>query len=228
MKQTAKIFFVLYTIAVLLDLLFIFLQRDDLRWFSKPLLMPLLLLAFLSGTGRKSGRQTCLIIAALVLSGCGDVLLQAKGLFIPGLVSFLLAHGCYILYFSKAGNKSKGFLQRHPLLILPVLLYIVLLLVLLFPYLGQLKIPVVIYSLTIGAMLLMAINSKYRVTNTAATHFIAGALLFVISDSLLAVNLFAIKQGMLGPGVMATYAAAQFLIVKGTLQSAESVKNNER
>ena len=157
-----------------------------------------------------------LILAALFLSWCGDVLLQAN-LFIPGLVSFLLAHICYIMYFIKTGKNKKGFLQTKPLIILPVMLYIVLLLVLLFPYLQQLKIPVILYSITIGVMLLMALNSRHQINYKASAYFITGALLFVLSDSLLAVNLFVMQQWVLSLGVMATYATAQYLIVKGAL-----------
>ena len=187
-----------------------------MRWISKPLLMPVLMLVFYIAAKRKKDTLFYLILAALFLSWCGDVLLQAN-LFIPGLVSFLLAHVCYILYFKQAGNNRKGLIQTKPLLILPVMLYIVLLLVLLFPYLQQLKIPVILYSITIGVMLLMALNSRHQINYKASAYFITGALLFVFSDSLLAVNLFVMQQWVLSLGVMATYATAQYLIVKGAL-----------
>ncbi len=179
--------------------------------------MPLLVLVFIMAAKKKNGKLFYFILAALFLSWCGDVLLQAKNMFLPGLLSFLLAHACYIIYFRQAGKNKKGYLQLKPLLIILVLLYIVLLLVLLFPYLDELKIPVIIYSMTIGAMLLMAINTKQQLNNRAPVFFITGALLFVLSDSLLAVNLFVLKNGVLSLGVMATYTTAQYLIVKGAL-----------
>ena len=216
MKQTTKALLGIYTIFVLLDLLFIYLRENEMRWISKPLLMPVLILFFVTSVKMKSGTQYYLILAALFLSWCGDVLLQAN-LFIPGLVSFLLAHVCYILYFKQAGNNRKGLIQTKPLLILPVMLYIVLLLVLLFPYLQQLKIPVILYSITIGVMLLMAMNTRHQFNHTASFLFISGAFLFVLSDSLLAINLFVENHWVMSLSVMATYAAAQYLIVKGAL-----------
>ena len=214
MKQTPKVLLVIYTVLVLVDLLFIYLRENEMRWISKPLLMPVLMLFFVTSVKMKSGTQFYLILAALFLSWCGDVLLQAN-LFIPGLVSFLLAHICYIMYFIKTGKNKKGFLQTKPLLILPVLLYIILLLVILFPYLEQLKIPVIVYSITIGVMLLMAMNGRHQINNKASAYFITGALLFVLSDSLLAINLFVMQHLAFSLGVMATYATAQYLIVNG-------------
>ena len=174
------------------------------------------MLVFYIATKKKSGILFYLILAALFLSWCGDVLLQAN-LFIPGLVSFLLAHVCYIIYFKKAGNNKKGLIQTKPLLVIPVLLYVALLLALLFPYLQELKIPVLVYSITIGVMLLIAINTRQQINNRASNFFIIGALLFVISDSVLAINLFVMQHLAFSLGVMVTYATAQYLIVKGAL-----------
>ncbi len=217
MKQTPKVFIGIYTSFVLLDLLFIFLQENEMRWISKPLLMPVLMLLFYVASKRKNGKLFNLILAALFLSWCGDLLLQAKNLFIPGLLSFLLAHVFYIIYFKNVVKNREGFFQMKPLLIIPVLLYVVLLLAILYPFLNELKIPVIFYSMTIGAMLLMAINTRQQLNKTASFFFITGALLFVISDSVLAVNLFVVKHLVLSLCVMATYAIAQYLIVKGAL-----------
>ena len=217
MKPPAKFLFPLYAFIALADLLFIVMRRDDLRWFSKPLLMPVLMIVFYLLVAGEKRLSVYLILVALFLSWCGDVLLQAQDLFIPGLLSFLLAHLAYILYFRQAGKAQKGLLQMRPLLALPVLLYIALLVWLLFPYLGQLKVPVIIYSLAIGTMLLMALNTRQQLCQAASACFVAGALLFVVSDSLLAIHLFAVKNWVFGPFVMATYAAAQYLLVKGAL-----------
>jgi uncharacterized membrane protein YhhN len=62
---------------------------------------------------------------------------------------------------------------------------------------------------------------RRKINDVAATCFIIGATLFVISDSLLAVNLFAYSRMLLSLCVMLTYASAQYLIVKGTLLNTE-------
>ena len=64
-------------------------------------------------------------------------------------------------------------------------------------------------------MLLMALNSRHQINNKASAYFITGALLFVFSDSLLAVNQFVMQHLAFSLGVMATYATAQYLIVNG-------------
>ncbi len=219
MKQQSKIIFGIYAVVVVLELLFIYFDQPQLRWFTKPLLMPLLMLGFYVDSNKRSGTLFYLILFALILSWAGDVLLQMKGMFIPGLISFLLAHVFYILYFIKTGKGKKGLLQQQPLIGIPVLIYILIFLWQLYPFLDVLKIPVTVYGITIGAMLLMAINTKRKLNNDAAVLFFIGALLFVISDSLLAVNLFAKSHFLLSIFVMLTYAAAQYLIVKGALMN---------
>lgn len=221
MKLSTKALFFVYATMVILDLVFIYLHMDEYRWFSKPLLMPVLILVVWTGISKPMDNLARFILIALLFSWMGDILLQAEGFFIPGLVSFLLAHLSYILYFMKAGDQQKGLVQRQPLYIFPVVLYIIVLLLLIYPYLGELTIPVIIYSITIGWMLVMALNSKYRLDREASRFFIAGAIFFVISDSVLAVNLFAVKNWWLGLIVMITYALAQGLIVKGFLLSRQ-------
>lgn len=217
MKQQSKIIFGSYAVVVVLELLFIYFDLPELQWFTKPLLMPLLMLGFYTASVKRNGILFYLIFFALLLSWAGDVLLQMKGMFIPGLISFLLAHVFYIVYFIKTGKGKKGILQLQPLIGVPVLIYILIFLWLLYPFLNELKIPVTVYGITIGTMLLMAVNTRRKLSNDASALFFTGALLFVISDSLLAVNLFAMNHLVLSLCVMLTYASAQYLIVKGAL-----------
>jgi uncharacterized membrane protein YhhN len=217
MKPQARIIFGFYALVAALELFFIYVDQPQLRWFTKPLLMPLLLLSFYTASAKRNGPFFNLILVALLFSWAGDVLLQMKGMFIPGLISFLLAHVFYIIYFSKTGKGKKGVLQLQPLIGIPVLIYILIFLWQLYPFLAALKIPVTVYGITIGAMLLMAINTRRKLNNDSSALFFIGALLFVISDSLLAVNLFAMNHVVLSLCVMLTYVAAQYLIVKGAL-----------
>ena len=181
MNKTTRMLFILFWVVVVLDLLFILLKVIAVLLGGL-----MLLLAFVSGIKQKSGRPFFLVLSALFLSWCGDLALQAKDLFIPGLLSFLLAHGAYIAFFMQAGPAGKGLVQGRPLLLLPVLAYIGLLLFFLFPFLGALRVPVILYSLIIGTMLLTALNTQNKLPSAAPAFFITGAPLFVLSDSLLA------------------------------------------
>lgn len=215
MYKQVRLLFAFYFFITLSDLVFIYFNLTNLRWFTKPLLMPLLLFAVF--TKRKEIKLYKLILIALFLSWMGDVLLQMQGMFIPGLISFLLAHIFYIFYFIKIEPNIKGLLQLQPLFGMPVLVYVVIFLFLLYPFLDALKIPVTVYGITIGTMLLMAINTKRKLNENASALFFNGALQFAISDSLLAVNLFAYNSVVLSLCVMLTYSSAQWLIVKGSM-----------
>lgn len=218
MKFSMKWIGIAYAITVFLDLVFIYTQQTSLIWFVKPLLMPLLMLGVY--TQRKLITFWTLLVAALFLSWAGDVFLLVNGWFIPGLVSFLLAHVCYIIYFARLNRNQKGLLQIEPLIGIPVVVYIIIFLWLLYPFLDTMKVPVTIYAITIGLMLLMSINTRRKINDDAATLFFNGALQFVLSDSILAVNLFAFPSAILSLCVMITYATAQYLIVKGSMKTA--------
>ncbi len=221
MNRTTKTLFLFFWILTAAELLLIYFNQISVRWFTKPLLMPVLMIAFYTGSNIKKDKQFYFILLALFLSWAGDVLLMMKNMFIPGLVSFLLAHIFYIIYFLQTKKAKKGLLQFQPLIGLPVVIYIVIFLWQLYPFLDALKIPVTIYAVTIGTMLIMAINTKRKVDDDASTLFFNGALQFVISDSLLAVNLFAVSNLLLSLCVMLTYCSAQYLIVKGVMLNKE-------
>ncbi|MCA5006655.1 lysoplasmalogenase [Sphingobacterium sp. WQ 366] len=146
-----------------------------------------------------------LFLAGLVMSFFGDLFLMFKGGFIAGLSSFLLAHIFYILTF-------KQFFQHKNLALIPlILIFVGSLIGFLYPHLGGMKIPVILYALTIGLMLYIALGTKQ-------TWLIVGAILFVLSDSILAINLF-YKQSLLGGmSVMLTYVIAQYCLVVGMVK----------
>jgi uncharacterized membrane protein YhhN len=158
------------------------------------------------------------LLIGLFLSWIGDVLLIFQGanelFFIGGLVAFLTAHLFYISIFSQAINKQH-FRFSFTTLLFPV--YAGLLFWFLYPTLGEMKIPVIIYALVICTM---GISAVLRNDVSNKNYFIGvnGALLFIASDSVLAVNKFAQPLPYAGFLIMATYCAAQFLIVKAVTE----------
>jgi uncharacterized membrane protein YhhN len=133
-----------------------------------------------------------------------------------GLSAFLVAHIFYIFFFSKL-HKREDILVR-PLLLGAVLLYYVLLIGLLFPHLGEMKIPVILYGLVISCMLFYAMHMVFLQDAGAGRWIITGAILFIISDSILAINKF--YQPFTGAGllVMLTYGMAQLFIIEGVIR----------
>lgn len=153
-----------------------------------------------------------LVVAGLVFSLVGDVLLMLpKDRFTGGLVAFLLAHLVYLCAFAE-GMYGRG-LDRAPWWVfVPLLAYAAVLMRALMPHVPHtLKSPVGAYSL---ALMLMAGQAVMRgvagVPGGMAAA--AGGILFVISDSVLALDRF---RGPIRGGqaiVLATYFAAQTLI----------------
>jgi len=191
-----------------------------LRYFTKPLLMPLLIAAYVQGHERKNFFSR-LMISGLFFSWLGDIFLlpeDGDGIyFILGLSCFLTTHILYIIYFAKIRPEGKSFLGQYPFLLVFIGVYGAGLLYLLWPTLGALKIPVGVYAIIICSMLIMALWQYKRIPRPASILFITGAAMFVTSDSILAINKFRQATPFAGILIMATYVAAQVLIVLGSL-----------
>ena len=87
----------------------------------------------------------------------------------------------------------------------------------LFDHLGEMKIPVLIYGAVISIMLFIAALFIF-VKKSGSIFIVAGALLFITSDSLLAINKFYSPFINASMYIMLTYAFAQYYIVKGVIQ----------
>lgn len=202
------------------DLVVVAMENDTLRYVTKPLLMVGLFAYFISSVrGKKSGLIRWMI-GALFFSWLGDIFLMFDGqkpfFFLLGLSSFLIAHIFYILLFAQIRYKEN--IRNNYLLLLPVAIYYGLLMWLLSPYLGDFILPVRIYGAVICIMLLLALHVVFMKKNPATLYIITGALFFVISDSLLAINKFYQPFSMAGLSVMGTYGLAQLFLVIGTIR----------
>ncbi len=191
-----------------------------LHLIAKPLLIPALFVLLFVTKATTRGKK--LLLIGLLFSWAGDVLLmfdkEHNRFFIFGLVCFLTTHVFYIVYFLRVRSTNPSLLKKQPLLIAMVLAYGITLVWQLFPHLGDLKIPVVVYAAVICAMLLCSLHIFYKVDKKAAWYYMAGAAAFVLSDSLLATNKFHQPFAYASVYIMLTYCAAQFLIVRGFIQ----------
>ncbi len=187
---------------------------------SKPMLMPILIVLVLLHM-RNNARKQAFIVAALFCSWLGDILLMfsGEGFFISGLVSFLVAHILYIIFYASIIREHTINNKKVALLyLLPAWLYGVLLMIILAPALGGMLLPVMVYAMAICTMLSFAIILYVQQKNIAAGLLLAGSILFVLSDSLLAFNKFYYAWSLADAMVMITYGMAQWLIVKGALR----------
>jgi len=164
----------------------------------------LMVLAFRSIPGAK-GR---LIGVGLLFSGAGDILLQIDGVrfFVHGLGAFLIAHLFYIAAFIRQPAITRSKLP----VIAAIGVYGAAMGIVLFPRLGDMIIPVTVYLIIILGMGVAACLGS-----TNHTFVIVGAGLFILSDSLIAINRFLWPLPLSGYLVMGTYYAAQLLITLG-------------
>lgn len=193
-------------------------ERFDL--FLKPILIPIL--GFGAYFYRKFPTQNTLLIA-LLFSWIGDVILLFTDLgeiyFIIGLVSFLMAHILYCILFNKQNRVRKK--QNKTFFVIGSVLiatYLIGMVSVLMPHLGDLEIPVSIYATVISIMLLFAFNGLLVWQRPGNILVCLGAFFFVVSDSILAVNKFYDPIPKSSFFIMLTYLLAQYLIVLGILK----------
>lgn len=217
MKKHYWIF--LFVIVLAGDLVAIQFQDSLLQSICKPLIIPVLIGYFDSQIINIARGVSKWVLFALLFSLAGDVLLmfQEKNsvFFLLGLSAFLIAHIFYIIFYNSIWIKEK--VKNNYFLVAVVLVYYVALISILLPYLGDMKIPVLVYGFVISWMLMMALNMLFIRNKQAGQWMVTGAFLFVLSDSLLAINKFYQPFESAGVLIMLTYGIAQFFIVQGAI-----------
>jgi uncharacterized membrane protein YhhN len=188
----------------------------DRAWMSfvfKPL-TTLLIIAYAWPRGGSRPAVRRWVLAGLVLSLGGDVaLLWPRHGFLPGLVSFLLAHLAYLWAFTRGGVR----LAARPL---PFVLYgalAALILWQLWPGVpGGLRIPVLAYVLCLASMAaqasVVALQSRGTPQAWRGGVLALGGALFLASDALLATHRFAAPLPLSGLWILSTYWLAQWCI----------------
>ncbi len=217
MKKNSWITF--FSIALIAHIGVIKLLDETFQYITKPLLMLSLLGWFISETNRISTDLRKWIIAALLFSWAGDVLLmfesRDKIFFMLGLSAFLLAHIFYIVFFHLVRVRES--VKGNPWLMVIVVVYYAALITLLSPYLGDLKWPVRVYGIVISFMFMLAMHMLSIKNKIAGIFMMIGALLFLVSDSILAIDKF--YQHFDAAGIIIiTYCLGQFSIVNGAIE----------
>jgi uncharacterized membrane protein YhhN len=200
------------------EMLAIAFGSTQIQMVTKPLLMPLLLGCW---GWAPVANKSFWIPLALIFSWAGDILLMGNekepAWFIGGIAAFLFAHVCYIFFFIGVLRKSDAPFRLRLIPVVLTVLYVGFLLFLLLPHAGDLKVSVFLYACVIGTMLLTVVHAFAPADGDARFFCVAGALLFVLSDSLLAINKFYQPFPGAGMAVMLTYGLAQYGLVKGSL-----------
>ena len=193
-----------------------YFDLHDLHIYTKPLLMPLLIYYLYRYADGNITLPRMLLASALLFSWIGDLLLMSAGdlYFLGGLAAFLIAHVFYSITFYKS-VMSKPKLNILYLIPLGVFGYFMLRAVM--PGAGNVALGVIIYSIGILIMAFLA-SIRGQVTSKMSYYLVMiGAYLFVISDSLIALDRFYMPIHQGDVFIMTTYISAQLLIVRGVL-----------
>lgn len=180
------------------------------RWhvyLFKPLTTTLLLTTAALSTSQQGPRYQLAVGAGLALSLLGDVSLMLPNGFGPGLASFLLAHLAYLTAFLSGVP-----IGVYPAAALPLVAFGAVLIRLLWPSLGRLRAPVLLYTVTILLMVWQAWARWWTLGTKGSALAALGATLFLASDALLALNRFRGPLRMAQAWIMGTYVAAQAAI----------------
>jgi len=156
-----------------------------------------------------------LFLFGLCFSLLGDVLLIGEDYFIFGLGAFLIAQLAYTFAFYRSNYGQKGLIQKKPIVAAVVFTYTIAIIFFLKDSAGELMPAIVVYATVISLMLIAAINRKGVAQKESYMLVALGALSFVASDTLLAVNKFHDSFFLANIAVMLTYGIAQYLLVKG-------------
>lgn len=212
-----KYWILLFSVILFGDLIGIQLKNELLQFIFKPLIIPAVIGYFNSQVKEITKGTAKWVLLSLLFSLLGDVLLMFQDdnpvFFLLGLSAFLVAHIFYIIFFHKVRVEAK--VKSNPWLLVPVVIYYAALINLLSTHLADMKIPVLIYGGVISFMFMLAIHMLFIKNKAAGKWMMMGAFLFVMSDSILAINKFYQSFEAADLLIMLTYGLAQFFIVQG-------------
>jgi uncharacterized membrane protein YhhN len=197
---------------------------------AKALIIPVLMILFSVNLKPFKNWSHRFMFAGLFFAWAGDVILEFSknngNIFILGLACFLLAHIMYFTVFIITPGKNSVLSNRIYLLV-PVIIYGIVLVSFLYADLDDMRLPVIAYAIVILTMLAGAINRIEKVKTYSFYLVLAGAILFVISDSVIAVNKFSHQFESSGILIMSTYVIAQYLIVTGYIFQFGGIKPDQ-
>jgi uncharacterized membrane protein YhhN len=208
-----------YILLSILHLIAVLFDQSDIQFYTKPLLLTALAWYFFRATGLKT-RLALMVFIGFIFSVFGDTFLmfvpKGEKFFLFGLGSFLLAHLCYIIGFMRVPSEKKGLILSKPWYAIPFIGYLAAMLYVLMDAMPvTMRYPVVFYSYIIMMMALAATNLQPKIRINSFILLLTGALLFMISDSMIAFNKFTpeMVQGLpIHFLIMLTYLIGQFLI----------------
>ncbi|WP_431165570.1 lysoplasmalogenase [Tenacibaculum halocynthiae] len=216
-KQTKiTIASVLFLLVAIADVYAVITQNKVIEMIFKPLLMTTLVVVYLLSVKKPN----FWFVSGLFFSFWGDVfLLDKESFFVFGLGSFLLAHVIYI-------KITTGFLQKDLTAkmitsAIPFVLLFGCLLYLIYDNLEEMLIPVIVYGVTIATFGASALLNYRQEKSMANSWLLLGAIIFIASDSLIALNNFYAAKHLFDIAIIVLYIISQYLICKAMIAKNE-------
>jgi uncharacterized membrane protein YhhN len=159
---------------------------------------------FFASSNRSMSRLGAQMVTALIFCLLGDIALIWNQFFLVGVGLFLVAH----LLFIRALKNRFGF-KILPLAFLFSLVALVSIVYILWSGLaGILKVAVPTYAIVISIMVAQAISIALRKRSKMRSQLALGAILFMVSDTLLGINGFLHPFPFSGVFILSTYWGA--------------------
>ncbi|RLD80977.1 MAG: hypothetical protein DRJ07_09785 [Bacteroidetes bacterium] len=210
---------VLFFAVSIIEIIGVHLESSMLQTIFKPMIILSLMALYYFSISKKNN----LYLLALAFSFLGDVfLLDKNNMFIYGIAAFLLTQVLYIYIIVKQMQKPSHF---HKYLYAFLFVnYVVYLIVLLKPNLGEMLYPVIIYGVTIAIFGWVATLNYVTKRTKLALVLMLGAVLFIASDSMIALHKFHESKTFYPIAIMSTYVLAQYLIFRFMVLKTDDIK----
>jgi uncharacterized membrane protein YhhN len=213
----AKHWLTISIIALLADLLTLHLNNPVIRLITKPMIVLPLIGFVISVFKRITTPQKYFLLIALISSWLGDLFLLFENknteVSLVGIACFLVAQICYSIVFANLKRKNSGW---QWLIVFCFFVYGVAMFMFIKSHLEEgIKLAVLAYMLVICTMLIMSFHIEKSITQKLIAM---GAVLFVLSDSVLANEMFNHKMVLGNHVVMLLYGLAQMLITLGVIE----------
>jgi uncharacterized membrane protein YhhN len=194
------------SISALLCILGKYLKTKTLIYIFKPLTTILIIVIALVASSKLTGNFKYILYLALIFSLIGDILLIFEDKFVQGLTSFFVAQALFLIGFLLLGKGYHWWLFTI-FTTVAIISYSGLL-----PYLGKMKLPVLLYIALISAMAWRAWENWYLFRDTATILLAFGSVFYMISDLNFAINKFIKKYISAEAIILSTYFSAIWLI----------------
>ena len=189
------------------------------RYITKPLLMPLLAAYYVTAAAHPNS----VLIAAIVCGWLGDVFLMipdpqnTRRYFKPGLIAFLLGHILYIAVFAAYLPRASsipawGWAALAVFVAGGAVGYRLIV-----PHAGKMLPAIIAYIIIIVLMGASTVLPLGSVATCGAVTAMAGAFVFMVSDTINAYNKFVREIPCERLYTMGTYLAGQLMLVQGYL-----------